>query len=1060
MSTPRPTISRISGLSRLVILLTVLAVGANAFYTTTSSKKSSSDGLPEVAKTDPAIKAVGGKQSLLAKINEELSPANTSLSAFMPQEEVLPRSVATYDGTCTTPKSAFELGDTVCVKTTGFNVTSPAQVSVTLSDPASEVLDRTDLENSANVTFTLPTNGVTVTNGIPVDNRGTWGVKVVPVGRYIVRANAVFTVTDPANKAADVSVYNLNQAPGNEAQAGANTTFELHVVNNGPDDAQNVSVTHSVLANATFVSQNQDVSLPLFTCTNPSFGSAGTSTCTIATMPKGSRSVLRFVYDVDAGATRGTVVTATTQGTSGTTDLDANNDSWTARAIVSGAAPEDSCSIGCSPDLTVTANATNANNEPGAIVNFANEQSGSCGTITSSPASGSFFPVGTTQVTVTSSEGGGSCTFSVTVLGTAAPTIDCPDDVTATAADGACEATVNNLGTPTTNPAGLEVTAVRSDGQPLDAPYPGGETIVTWTATDSDGRTASCPQKVTVTVNDTTPPTVEAPADVNVATPPGTSGSCGLVIGETALGTPEASDNCTVTVIRTGVPAGNFFPVGTTTITYQARDGAGNLSQPDYQTITVTDGTPPLIEAPADATYTCMSDVPEGDPSQATNGGGVDSNGDPIPPGPPSDNCSAVTVTVSDSSTGAGSASDPRIITRTFTATDVAGNSASDEQIITVVDSTAPTVSAPGDVVLNTGAGATSCGITISDLDAALGAGSASDNCSGATVVRSGVPAGNTFPVGETTISYTAVDAAGNSSDPVTQKVTVVDNTAPTVSAPADVTLYTGPGATSCSVTVANLDTTLGTATASDNCTGVTVARGNVPAGNAFPLGETLVSYTATDAHGNSSAPVTQKVTVVDNTPPVVTPPANITVQLPLNSPATSMVVNYPNPATATDNCAGTITFNYSPASGSVFNVGPTTVTVTATDAHGNSASATFTVTVLYNFTGFFQPVDNLPTLNSVNAGRAIPVKFSLSGNKGLGIMAAGSPYTVGLDCGNGASVDVEETLTAGGSSLSYGSGDQYIYVWKTESSWAGTCRQLVVKLNDGSEHRANFKFK
>jgi len=54
---------------------------------------------------------------------------------------------------------------------------------------------------------------------------------------------------------------------------------------------------------------------------------------------------------------------------------------------------------------------------------------------------------------------------------------------------------------------------------------------------------------------------------------------------------------------------------------------------------------------------------------------------------------------------------------------------------------------------------------------------------------------------------------------------------------------------------------------------------------------------------------------------------------------------------------------------------------------------------------------------------------------------------------------DIEQTVTAGSSSLSYGGG-QYNYVWKTDKSWAGTCRQLVVKLIDGTIHYANFKFK
>jgi len=55
----------------------------------------------------------------------------------------------------------------------------------------------------------------------------------------------------------------------------------------------------------------------------------------------------------------------------------------------------------------------------------------------------------------------------------------------------------------------------------------------------------------------------------------------------------------------------------------------------------------------------------------------------------------------------------------------------------------------------------------------------------------------------------------------------------------------------------------------------------------------------------------------------------------------------------------------------------------------------------------------------------------------------------------------VTETTSAGGSSLGYDAGsDRYQYIWKTESAWAGTCRQLVIKLDDGTEHRANFKFK
>jgi Tol biopolymer transport system component len=115
-----------------------------------------------------------------------------------------------------------------------------------------------------------------------------------------------------------------------------------------------------------------------------------------------------------------------------------------------------------------------------------------------------------------------------------------------------------------------------------------------------------------------------------------------------------------------------------------------------------------------------------------------------------------------------------------------------------------------------------------------------------------------------------------------------------------------------------------------------------------------------------------------------------------------------------------------------------------------------------YNFTGFFQPVDNLPVVNSVKAGQGIPVKFSLGGDQGLNIFEASYPKSQVIACDSTATVDgIEETVTAGSSSLSYDPGTGiYTYVWKTEKAWANTCRQLVVKLNDGTFHRANFKLK
>ena len=139
--------------------------------------------------------------------------------------------------------------------------------------------------------------------------------------------------------------------------------------------------------------------------------------------------------------------------------------------------------------------------------------------------------------------------------------------------------------------------------------------------------------------------------------------------------------------------------------------------------------------------------------------------------------------------------------------------------------------------------------------------------------------------------------------------------------------------------------------------------------------------------------------------------------------------------------------------------VGQHTFTVNAADNAGNTAQLVHNYFVHYAFSGFFSPVDNLPTLNTVKAGSAVPMKFSLSGDQGLGIIAAGYPASERVECDAAPQDAIEQTVTAGGSSLSYNSvSDQYNYVWKTDKAWAGTCRQFVLKLDDGTFHQANFK--
>jgi hypothetical protein len=141
--------------------------------------------------------------------------------------------------------------------------------------------------------------------------------------------------------------------------------------------------------------------------------------------------------------------------------------------------------------------------------------------------------------------------------------------------------------------------------------------------------------------------------------------------------------------------------------------------------------------------------------------------------------------------------------------------------------------------------------------------------------------------------------------------------------------------------------------------------------------------------------------------------------------------------------------------------VGTHSVHVVATDRVGNVTQKDGSYTV-DSFTGFFAPVDNPPTLNVAKAGSAIPVKFSLGLNAGLSIIQPGYPLVQAIACDTSVPQDaIDQTVTANASGLQYdATSNQYSYVWKTQSSWSGTCKQFVLRLTDGTQHIANFKFK
>ena len=178
------------------------------------------------------------------------------------------------------------------------------------------------------------------------------------------------------------------------------------------------------------------------------------------------------------------------------------------------------------------------------------------------------------------------------------------------------------------------------------------------------------------------------------------------------------------------------------------------------------------------------------------------------------------------------------------------------------------------------------------------------------------------------------IDLSVESVEPLVQipAAPPADTTPPVIIAPADITTEaTGP--TGKIVTF--------------NATAVDAVDGPVPvlaapaSGSTFPLGATKVGLGASDAAGNM-AYAEFRVTVQDTTPPVITPPANIVAEA-TSAAGAAVTFTVPN---ATDLVSGSVPVAATPASGSTFPLGVTTVALGAADAAGNAARGSFTVTV------------------------------------------------------------------------------------------------------------------
>jgi hypothetical protein len=322
----------------------------------------------------------------------------------------------------------------------------------------------------------------------------------------------------------------------------------------------------------------------------------------------------------------------------------------------------------------------------------------------------------------------------------------------------------------------------------------------------------------------------------------------------------------------------------------------------------------------------------------------------------------------------------------------------------------------------------------------------------------------DTASAGPHSFKVTARDVAGNE-HAVTHSYTVLDQDAPTIDlrTPPDGVTY-GRG----EQVLADYD-----CADEDGGSGLDSCVGDAADGAALDtaaLGAHSFAVTARDVAGNERS-LTHGYTVVDRTDPTIAlrSPTDGAVYAQNQQVLADYDCADEDGGSGLDSCVGDV------ADGAAVDtaaLGAHSFTVTARDQAGNESVRTVSYTVSgggFVFEGFLPPLDNPPAVNKVRAGKLVLVRFRLGGDQGKDVLADGFPRSGRVTCGSGADADpntAEPTRSpwwwhhSRGGDVRYHPWNQtYTYVWQTDRGWAGSCRQLIVKLSDGSVHRANLAF-
>lgn len=559
------------------------------------------------------------------------------------------------------------------------------------------------------------------------------------------------------------------------------------------------------------------------------------------------------------------------------------------------------------------------------------------------------YPAGTTEVTFTATDTAGndvSCTFTVEVLNSEAPGVVCPADITVDTDPSDCSAFVNVPLPSTDDNCGISDVVNDYTGTPSASDtYLLGTTTVTYTITDVNGNTSTC--SFDVTVEDGQAPNILCPPNVTV------NNDSGVCEADILINNPFAFDNCDTDLsfsndYNSTDNASDVYPVGDTVVTFTVEDDNANTSTCAI-TVKVIDNEAPTVDCD-DITQTADAGVCE---AAVT-----------VPAPVVGDNCD-VAGSINDFN-GTDNASDTYPVGTTmvtWTTTDVNGNTAECSFDVIITDDEIPTFDNCPTAPVEFDNDPSLCGAFITPV-----ALTASDNCDIFGILNDYTLSTNPtsfYPVGTTTVTFTASDVNGNTSECVVD-VVVNDVDAPSLQCVADAGPIANNTGICGAVVVIDLPLFL------DNCSDPTIAFtatdfagavvNDVTTGSpienvdvtglvttppfTYPVGTSQVIFTVTDASGNTSTCI-NLVEIRDEEMPSITCPADVVVD---NDPGLcEAAVTSISAPLVDDNCGVAFfenDYNSTLDANDVYPVGTTVVTWTVTDVNSNTSSCSINVTV------------------------------------------------------------------------------------------------------------------